>query len=652
MSRMARWFLLAACEVLFGCVDESAGLTPPTPDVADGVAGPPLQTVRRLCSIEGLPPIGGKHDGPKLLPGEAHLLVTFRDKAGALQAAVSRLESPAGGVCRASPPVCLTCGRRGGSKFEPFEDGRRLWFVDRSGGEALQVLALEAGTTNIPYSVLECSPSLIDCQQASVLPVQFPIDSVTSLPEGAQNREAQPDAYGEYVMWNEVRRSEGTRISLGRLERRNDRYVVVNTHVVSPAYRLDGSLDDWLNGSRFYENSHEFPVGNRYLAYRTTGSALNYDIAEIDLLTGERRFVTRDIDYNELNFTSPDGRLIAYSSARGLDRMDLVSEPRRPPLLDFVAFGQVGRPFLFNNRLCMNELWLMDRSLGQTADGYGGQPLILEDDWFVRDVDWYGDSRRLLVTEYRAPQQPEPMDPTARSRYSLLELPTRAPTVAPMPLHLGELDWTLWSRPSSAHTAMAGRVVLPRRFRGQVSGEAMVVYLGNFLGGYWQVTYRDYSDDGENVLDGSESLLIASPILASVWTVDLRVQGRQNGRLRGHLLVGANNFFQDSLVNTVEGSERRGIPVQAECPGRLRPPLSVQVLSEGDKGLLLQITARVPEDPKPRPVWGAALRWGGVQVESDERGQAWLPRPPASLGLEGLQVEAGGFTPYVGAAPS
>ncbi len=647
MSRQWPWRLLMPALLATGCGGGSSGSAPIDPgDV------PPLEPVERHCRIEGLPPIAGKHDGPKLLPDERHLLVTFRDAGGDQQAAVSTLSPARSGVCLAGEPRCLTCGQvSGGSKYEPFEDGRRLWFVHRSSGaDDLQGLFLDAATTDIPYSVLECSPSLYDCQQSQVLPVQFPIDSLLSLPEGAQNREAQPDKHGEYVMWNEVRRSEGTRISLGRLQRRAQDYAVVEPRVIAPAYALDAGLDEWVQGSRFYENSHEFPVGNRYLAYRTTGSAMNYDVAEIDLRSGERRFVTRDIDYNELNYTSPDGALIAYSSAAGLDRMDLVSEPRRPPLLDFVAFGQVGRAYLFNNRLCMNELWLMDKARGQTADGYAGQPLVIEDDWLVRDVDWFSDSRRMLVTEYRVPNVAEPADAAQRTRFSILELPARKPSIAPVALHIGELDLDLWSMPAAAYTAMGGRLVPRQRFAGKSAGSVELHYLGNFLGGYWRVRFDNYSEDGVEFIDGTESLLITSPILASIWSVDLRVSGRRNGQLRGEVFIGPNNLFRDTLVNEIDGQRRSGIPTQAQCPGRRRPQLQAEELSRRPQGdqleLRLRISARVPEDPLPRPVWFALVRLGSVEARSDRDGEVRL-RVPVGESLQALQVEAGGFASLV-----
>ncbi len=647
MSRRPLWWVLLPALLATGCGDGGPATSPPS---GSGDLLPPLEPVERHCRIEGLPAIAGKHDGPKLLPGERHLLVTFRDAEGDLQAAVSELSPAADGVCRASEPRCITCGLvSGGSKYEPFEDGRRLWFVHRSSGaDDLQGLFLDAATTNIPYSVLECTPHLYDCREARVLPVEFPIDSLLSLPEGAQNREAQPDKHGEYVMWNEVRRSEGTRISLGRLLRRARDYAVVEPRVIAPSYALDAGLDEWVQGSRFYENSHEFPVGNRYLAYRTTGSAMNYDVAEIDLRTGQRRFVTRDPDYNELNYTSPDGALIAYSSAAGLDRMDLVSEPRRPPLLDFVAFGQVGRAYLFNNRLCMNELWLMDKPRGQSADGYAGQPLVIEDDWLVRDVDWFSDSRRMLVTEYRVPNVAEPADAAQRTRFSILELPARSPSAAPQALRIGELDLDLWSMPAARYTAMGGRVVPQRRFPGKAAGSVELHYLGNFLGGYWRVHFDNYSEDGVEFIDGTESLTITSPILASVWSVDLRVRGRRHGHLRGEVFIGPNNLFRDSLVSEMDGQKRRGIPTQAECPGRRRPQLAAEEISRRTTGdqleLRLRISAQVPEDPVVRPVWFARVRLGSAEARSDRHGEVQL-RIPAGESLQALRVEAGGFAP-------
>lgn len=597
-----------------------------------GEPPPPLQAIEVVDTIyfDQIPvPDGVVVTGVDLLPdGEHWLLGVEVDGDGHL--AVVR---PDGAGYR-----CLTCGvADAAEKPEVLDDEQRVWFANTSGQTS-------GALADYQWSVLECSPSVYDCRKRKVVPVDFPIDSLLSLPQGAQNREATPDGHGEYVVWNEVRTLEGTRVSVGRLQRRDGRlrparYRVVAPRVVQPPYSPGGGTADWVAGGRFYEGGR-FVLGNRYLKYQTTRTALNYDTGLLDLATGQYRFMTRDLDYNETGDASPDGRWLTYSSARGLDRMDVFTQLVRPPLIDMVAFGQIGRVGLFSNRRCMNEAWLMGFG-GQRADGYAGQPLLTEDNWLARKRQWYPDSRQILLTEQLLPNVADGVPRDRQFRLRVVRLP--GPATEPLPeLSLDDVDWDAVSVPARRYQGMASRQAPLKVLRGRVSGRAVLTFVGTFAGGSWSVRYRNYSDDGVNVVSGTESITVPSAVGVSVWTADLRSTGARTGTMSGRLAIEPSGSARGSVTTTINGRTWTGIPRQADCPGMHQPPLDVDLAALPGGGRRVTVTARVPEDPVARPVQGAEVTVAGESYRTDHTGTALLP--PTAPGP--VTVTAGGFRPW------
>lgn len=560
--------------------------------------------------------------GGRLLPDAEHVLLRVRDVDDSQQLATMRLDG--------SDVRCVTCGafpRAPGA--EAFPDEKRLL-----------VSVSDTGIGDIQHYVQECSPDLYDCRESVVLPIRFPIPG---LPQGGQNRGVGLHPDGQHLKWSEVRFADGERMVIGRLERGENAYEVVDPRIVSPGFTLD-SPQGWLDGGRYYELG-EWVDGGRTLKYGTTTTALNYDIWEVDLATGRRRQVTLDLDYNELYDASPDGRSLAYASARGLDRMDVFTELVRPPYIDAVTFPQIGRVGLWNNRRCMNERWLMDRR-GQRGS-YAGQPVVTEDDWVIRGWSWFPDGTRALVAEERLPNRVEPADPIDRLRLRILRFPARRPT-APLPtVDLDALDLS-WTVPYDAYLGFPAIPLANARIPGRHSGEAIVNGSGSFASGAWSVRYEGYSDDGRSFLDGTESLVTPLALLAATWTVDLTSRGDREGRLQGELVVSGPGRFEGSVESEVNGISRSGVPVQDDCPGVRQAPLAFENLRATPIGFgLVLVTARivavVPEDPVHRPVRLAKLSVGGRTAESDRFGRARLVvRAPRGVDLA-VSASAGGF---------
>jgi hypothetical protein len=566
---------------------------------------------------------GEGNGGVELAPDDKHLVAVanFEEKS---QIGVANFDG--------SEFKCLTCGLSNrATKPTALEDGKRIWFSDNAGG----------GLGEQQWAILECAPSIYDCQEAKKVDVKFPIDSIFE-GTGAQNREAKPDPYGEVVAWNEVGLEDGTKVSIAKLVRNEKEYELVDQRIVSPQFSTESNnVEDWVNGGRFYEGG-DFEGGNRWLKYQTTRTGLNYETTLLNLQTGEHRFITTDLDYNELGNYSPDAKWTFYSSARGLDRMNVFTQLVRPSFLDFVAFGQVGRVSLWNNRRCMNEMWLMNAEYAQRRGGYAGEPVILDNNWNIRRVDWFEEGKRALITETRIPNQPYPTDPEQRTRTVVVNLPAIKAHKPPKLLHVNWSAVEQFSVPASEYKGMAARQVSNKTIPGPGGGTVTFNFQGTLTSGTWKVAYNGFSMDGKTFIDGTEELLAPNIGESANWKANLTERGEHKGYLSGDLVIKGGKEFTGTVESEVDGVKKSGVPTQETCPGLYQPKLRVRALkkiptSDGRVRVVAVVESQSPEDRKRRPVAGARVTLGGAHARTDWKGRVNLivrPKPGLELGVK------------------
>ncbi|MFE9186765.1 hypothetical protein ACFYMB_25940 [Micromonospora haikouensis] len=616
------------------------------PATAPGPHHEPIEVVATIPFPGGVvpqdPKTGGTNFSADLAPDGRHIVTTFAPTEGEKQVGVMDLDG--------TDFRCITCGRMK-SAWGPdvFPDQRRMLVqvpspVDRV-TEALPdgLNPLSAGTGDQSYAIVECLPSIYDCRTLRRQPLEFPRNSLL---EGAQNRTVSVSPDGRYVKWAEIRTLQGSVMVIGRLHSDGRKYTVRDPLVLNPPYRLDSDVAAWSDGSRYYETG-AFADGGRTLKYGTEGTALNYDIYELDLATGRRTRVTTDLDYNELYAASPDGTSLAYSSGRGLDRMTVFSQVTRPPLIDLMSFSQLGRIALWNNRLCMNEMWLMPR--GTQSGTYGGQPVVPEDNWHIRGWSWFADGTKALVTEFRDPAEAAPGNPAERVRLQILSFPNRKPTAPEPVVDLDTVDMASWAIPYDRYVGMGAHAVTDRTIKGKAAGTARVRYLGTFAAGSWTVDYDHYSEDGVTFLDGSESMATPSPVLLGVYQADLSLTGSRRGYLRADLTVLGQDRYRGSIVSEVDGRRLSGVPTQATCPGVHQPGLrltgTATAVTAGTARIRATVDSRVPADATYRPVAGATVEAGGVTATTGADGTVSFDVPAASGDVLSVRADAGGFRP-------
>ncbi len=586
-------------------------IAPPT--IASADSSPSLEPfeVERVLSFSV--PAGVTVDSADVAPDDHHLVVEVMI-SGNSQIATTDLNG--------DNYQCISCGvATNATKIKAMGDSKRVWFANTSGQQG-------GGAGHIDYQILECAPSIYDCQTKTSKKVQFPAGG--SLLSG-QNREAKPDWYGEYVTWNEVNPIEGTRMSIARLTLNGDRYVLTDQRIFNPSWvKKTDFAADLANAAQFYEGA-SWHNGGRTLKYQTTSTGLNYDIWLLDTATGDRRPLTSDLDYNEAGDIAPDGKTTYFSSARGLNRMTVFTQLVRPALIDSASFGQIGRVSLWNNRRCMNEPWLMDTAIGQQEGGYSGQPIVIDPAWTIRGWSWFDDSTRALVNE-----QPGPGGPGKQTRISILRFPARTPTVPQTPIHQDPAKIAQWSGPVKDFNPLMGRIRPVRLLKGKYSGTALLSYFGAYASGRFSVSYANYSDDGATFLNGVETILVVLAPLTATWSANLTSSGARKGYLRGLVVVGPDSNYLGGVESAINGVKLAGIPTQSNCPARSQPPLSIS-FPAGEGSVL--VTATIPEDSQARPVRGATVSVGPVTVTTNNEGTAVIPLIPGAT----VSAFAGGF---------
>ncbi|KAM0278834.1 hypothetical protein ACHAQH_004910 [Verticillium albo-atrum] len=287
-----------------------------------------------------------------------------------------------------------------------------------------------------------------------------------------------------------------------------------------------------------------FSASGREVTYiGSPAESSNVDVFAADLSTGAVRRLTSHPEYVDPVDLSPEGEDWAVvMNTRSTGRQMFLSGLRRvPPLTDLVTVAAVAS-VRNNGYRRFFQPWLIDRYgdrgeyIGQriNADGdgvpRGGD--INDPEWNgVADPKWSGDGTRIAYWQAftRAPDcggvNPLPgYESTAQggrtSRLMVAHLTSRKPADrAPVEVAADSVPWGVKYVPGGAApkrpVPAAGQYVL----FGKASGWVNMALVGD-EGGSWvtgvEVEYHDNSDDGENVLRGTEKVAARYPSLSMV----------------------------------------------------------------------------------------------------------------------------------------
>ncbi|AUD00819.1 TolB family protein [Spirosoma pollinicola] len=463
---------------------------------------------------------------------------------------------------------CLTCELKeeiGGEMPVPLPDGKRVY---------------------TPDGILECSPSIVNCQQARILPLVYPaIPQATMVMHIATNMSPDGIHVASGIITTKgyiVLVSELTRVSDGK----GDHYELHNGKVVAGG--SDGfdfsAFRPKIDGAGEVKS---FADGGKSLIDLALFEGNNYDLAKIDLTNGKVTRLTKHFSYDEGTYPSPDGNWVIFQTHRHTTRMD--------------AFGLIPRPLIAGlpqaagvamQRNAEHEgnpkatrfygLTMVDK-YGDRArlpeEGYTGINLMTDKDDFtlyhhLGNFAWHPSSTHGIFWEQKDPKTVKEGESTGRLR--MLRFTSRKPTkpltpVVPVINWAPDLKDFKWITPTYPEQGI---------LKGKVAGYAEISTVKPAQGSSDEprrvIRYVDFTDDGVYILNGTESSTVGTggytkPVS---WDADINVSGKQTGFLKAQnvrfsVTSTSSGTIQAELgKHNVEVDLSRGIPTGV--PGVLR----------------------------------------------------------------------------------
>ena len=552
--------------------------------------------------------------------------------------------------------TCLSCGvaneptvvqaEQEGFATE-FPDGKRVFFG-------------AAGS----LAVLECAPSLVQCTTKQILPVDLSAVRPTAMVTPGGGSGVQPTVNlangsspklapdGVHVAFSDIRTDAAELMTIATLTRGTTSYTASDAHVlnpVGPTGLTDTDTDAWSDAAALFEFK-SFGDGGAYGTYVQVGgeASLNPDVWKVDFATGVRTRLTAQADWDEDDAPSPDGRSILVESDRTMHRVDEFGG--LVPFRGFIDAPKVAiaAGYFVDSaaaRQCDLQPWLYPAAGDEGGNLMGEpiQPYTGGDVHAANNVSgfpqWSPDGTEIALNT-------ESYTTNASAPYLLVaHLVSRKPTT-PLPVVSSEPG--AWApAPADYHGTIDtdGAVVL----NGKAAGTATVVYanLAGVVGGSDTVSYDNYSDDGIDTVNGTDSIdyptINSGPI---VLATNLTLTGRDSGTVTTQLVFTGSSAGQPMVTGTttatLNGYTVTGPPVvPQDCPDSLPkpPPLALTTTLSGTS-LLAHVTASVKgaglaeNQTDTRPVTDATVTVDGVTATTDDAGDAVL----RVAGLTGTQT--------------
>jgi hypothetical protein len=380
--------------------------------------------------------------------------------------------------------------------------------------------------------VLECSSVLAECDDASLVPVDYPAEVADG--DHVHHRWSEmivaPD--GRSIAWTTLFRGYSAMVFTGALERRADRYVIGNVRIISsldpfakdPGHP-DGVLPQPIRGGEVKQFIH----GGTAISMAGAGSRDIPDSMVQHLGDGRMEQITETPGYTETTIFSPD------------ETLGIVMTTRFSPQTDPAVLGLMPRPYpaALNMGLSMFAYTYAVTGVRRSRPGnvgpalidiaaskakgsdYRGINLSTDPDWVYHSpMSWHPDSRRATWVEgqrkggSRRIQVVELIDrepgipvPAAATPLSPSYAPSDLALVASYAAKAHEIDVKVYGRSSGYLTYSRSR------------------------GGEIVKTYFDYSDDGEHFYSGHERTL-ANLGRRSRYAADITLRGVKAGRMK------------------------------------------------------------------------------------------------------------------------
>ncbi|MBK4716158.1 MULTISPECIES: TolB-like translocation protein [Tenebrionibacter/Tenebrionicola group] len=545
-------------------------------------------------------------------------------------------------------PRCVTCdfddrpqALESGFSYA-LADNRRMFIATRE----LSPIGGSDDQTAFDGWMMECMPSLDNCQSHQFIPVDMAADrqGLAQNVRLLQRRTWHLAPDGVHLAWTDVR-SDGTAMLVGELTRQDDRYRVENIRVVNPL-GPDGAqsaaVDKAEYAAQLWELKSFVDGGKAILAVAELNG--NIDPVKVDLDTGKTQRMTANGDWDEDGATSPDGSMEVVYSWRTRDRLEVTSAI--PQLRNFIAL-----PLMTNILVTYISSWpgfqcdLSSWLLPGTGDGQGkltGQPLRIYENTETAGKNlaaqpfWNPNSTRILLQGRLREPVPDNYSDAVKTKglvppRVLMARLDKAPTLPKSAVRTVIGDWapavSVWRGPMSGNRS--------ETFPGKASGSVTVTYRGDLFNGGLDATFTRYSDDGKTFLDGTvTSVMSLRPVVDNLPQIhiDVQVSGENQGSMKADIVRQLDGSLSGHWRSIYNGVSRAGLPTLGPCYDKLpqKTPLKAIRTSVGKKTQVL-VSADIHGDE--RPVKNASVRANGLTVKTDAYGRAWVNGSPAEISI-------------------
>ncbi|MBI2058336.1 MAG: PD40 domain-containing protein [Nitrospirae bacterium] len=436
---------------------------------------------------------------------------------------------------------CLTCAlpARNRERPVPHPNGRDVFIHSNPGkGTAWELQTYVLGGDR---PLLEESPSMTG---------EYLLDGLSEGEGTLQDRWPSISPDGGRIAWTKVR-TDGFLMLIGDLIRVDGRFRVSGPRVVgAPRGITKNSADDIRVRGAFYETK-DISHGGTALAFSATrDQSMNLDDYLMDLETGEVTRHTFHPDWDEDGHWSPDGSSFVTATSRGRNVLEAFATLPLPPFGDFlqtlpvVAYQLAGSG---TSRRSARRSAVLFSAEGD-ANGSAGIPLDDPgDEWFVGDAPrWAPDGRRLVVGEFipRSDDQTRIRLITLRSSHAAVPIGIRSPS----------LDWAPFlsdyaPNPPPLETTLSGA-------RG---GTVKIVFSGSLPAGQMTIEYGDYSENGDEVLNGTQQF--RTLLTDARFNEKVELSGKHSGTLTVDLTF-SDKAAEGEVRSVLDGKtvERRFTP--------------------------------------------------------------------------------------------
>lgn len=463
---------------------------------------------------------------------------------------------------------CLTCDLKeeiGGEMTVPLPDGKRVY---------------------TPTGILECTPSIVNCKEAKILPLLYPeipnakivMRIATNMsPNGIHVASGLVTSRGYLVVVSEL-----TRVS----DEKGERYELQNAKVIaSSSQQADFASFRPKNDGGGEVKS--FAEGGRYLINLSVFESSNFDLAKIDLVTGEVSRLTKHFSYDEGTYPSPDGDWVIFQTHRHTTRMDAFGLVPRPLI---AGMPQVAGVAYQRNAEFEENIYKPRRFYGLTmVDKYGDRARLPEEGYtglnlmtakdnvtlynHLGNFAWHPSSTRGIFWEQKDPKTVSEGELTGRLR--MLKFTSRKPT-KPLAFVKPEMKWATNLKDFKWLTTTYPEQGI---LKGKVSGYAEISTSkpeqGSKIASRRIIKYVDFTDDGIYILNGTESSTIGEAYDKPVsWDADIKVTGKRTGFLKAQDVQFYINKMSSGTIETQLGVHKitvnlaKGLPTGV--PGELR----------------------------------------------------------------------------------